>query len=247
MVTNPILKIKNGCFGYKKGNHNIEILKGVNLEFSIGDVVAVIGINGSGKSTLLRSISGLLTPLAGEIQIENDSTDNLLQVELAKKVSVALTEKIGGFNLTCYDAVAAGRLPYTNIFNKLNDDHKKIINQAIEVCGLQTHQQKLLPELSDGLFQKTMIAKCIAQQAPLMILDEPSAFLDYASKHELFLLLKKLAAEQHKCIIVSSHDLDLVLKYCTRIVLVKNSAAESVPINTVKDHPSFKELSGGFL
>ncbi len=123
----------------------------------------------------------------------------------------------------------------------------EVICKAISACGIIEHQHKLLSELSDGLFQKTMIAKSIAQQTPIMLLDEPSAFLDYASKHELFRLLKTLCADQKKCVIVSSHDLDLILKYCNKVLLVKDASATLIPTDLARGHEIFTELSGGYL
>ena len=247
MVNSNCIKINNASLGYKKGNQSIEILKNISLGFNASDFIGIVGLNGSGKSTLLKTLCGLLPPLGGSVFINEKSCLEQTTLELAKQISVVLTEKISGFNLTCYDAVAAGQLPYTNLFNTLTEENKKQINSAITVCGLVNHQHKLLNELSDGLFQKTMIAKCVAQQTPIMMLDEPSAFLDYASKHELFLLLKKFASEQQKCVLVSSHDLDLVLKYCTKLLLVANSSAELIDINEAITNPIFKELSGGYL
>jgi iron complex transport system ATP-binding protein len=247
MNNSSSIQIKNGSFGYKKNNREIEILKGINIETQPGDFIGIAGLNGSGKSTLLRSICGLLPILNGNVFVDEVPVNSISNNELAKKVAIVLTEKISGFNLTAFDAVAAGQLPYTNLFNKLEQENLDIINKAIETCGIKDHQNKLLSELSDGLFQKTMIAKCLAQQTAIMLLDEPSAFLDYASKHELFSLLKNLANEQKKCIMVSSHDLDLILKYCNKILLVKNSTVQLISISEAKENAIFKELSGGFL
>lgn len=241
------IKIKKASFGYKKNNKEIKILKEIDVESNSGDFIGIAGLNGSGKSTLLRSICGLLPILKGDVLIDEIPVNSISNNELAKKVAIVLTEKISGFNLTAFDAVAAGQLPYTNLFNKLEPENLDIINNAIETCGIKDHQNKLLSELSDGLFQKTMIAKCLAQQTPIMLLDEPSAFLDYASKHELFSLLKNLAGGQKKCIMVSSHDLDLILKYCSKILLVKNSTVQLIPVSEATKNPVFKELSGGYL
>lgn len=246
MVTN-YLKINTATLGYKKGNKNIEVLKNISLSFYASDFIGIVGLNGSGKSTLLKTLCGLLPPLSGSVLVNGKNSFEQSTLELAKQISLVLTEKISGFNLTCFDAVAAGQLPYTNLFNTLNQENLKHINNAITVCGLASHQHKLLNELSDGLFQKTMIAKCVAQQTPIMILDEPSAFLDFASKHDLFLLLKKFTTEQQKCILVSSHDLDLVLKYCTKLLLITNFSAELIGIEEALNNSVFKELSGGFL
>ncbi len=247
MVNTTGIKIINGTFGYKKGDHLIPILKQINLEINAGDFVGVVGLNGNGKSTLLRSICGLLPILGGEVLIEGENISSIQNNELAKKVSIVLTEKISGFNLTAYDAVAAGQLPYTNLFNQLQKSNLEIVNEAIEISGLREHQQKLLSELSDGLFQKTMIAKSIAQQTPIMLLDEPSAFLDFASKHRLFTLLKDLTVQKQKCVVVSSHDLEMVTKYCTKLVLVKEPSVQIISVKDARSNPVFEELTAGYL
>lgn len=239
--------LKDAALGYKKTNANIPVLKNIDLSFYPGDFVGVVGVNGVGKSTLLKSLCGLLPVLEGEIFIDQQPITELLLNELAKKIAIVLTEKIGGFNLTAYDAVAAGQMPYTNSFNRLEKENLLVINEAIKTCGLTTHQHKLLNELSDGLFQKTIIAKALAQQTPIMLLDEPSAFLDYASKHDLFILLKKLAKEENKCILVSSHDLDLLLKYCTKLLVISNTSIELISVLEAKTNTAFLEIGGGFI
>ena len=246
MVKNRI-KVIDAKLGYIKSNRPLQILNQINLEINTGDFVGVVGLNGSGKSTLLKSLCGLLPVLKGEILIDETLISAISGDELAKKVSIVLTEKISGFNLTSFDAVAAGQLPYTNLFNKLQKHNLEIIDEAIEICGIKEHRHKLLSELSDGLFQKTMIAKSIAQRTPVMLLDEPSAFLDYASKHQLFILLKSLTEQKQKCIVVSSHDLELILKYCNKILLVKDSSIELIPVEEALSHSTFQELSGGYL
>jgi len=138
-------------------------------------------------------------------------------------------------------------MPYTNSFNKLSNHNLEIIDEAIRICGIAEHQNKLLHELSDGLFQKTIIAKALAQQTPIMLLDEPSAFLDFASKHDLFLLLKKLTEEQQKCVLVSSHDLDLLLKYCTKLLVISNTGIELISVSEAKTNKAFHEIGGGFI
>ncbi|MCE3229957.1 MAG: putative iron(III) transporter, ATP-binding protein [Bacteroidetes bacterium] len=247
MDNKSCIKITGGVFGYRKNNKSIEILKNVETEFFEGDFIGLVGLNGSGKSTLMRSVCGLLTILNGEVFINGQTISSIPKTELAKKIAIVLTEKISGFNLTSFDAVAAGQIPYTNLFNKLEEQHLKIINEAIDICGLKDHHHKLLTELSDGLFQKTMIAKSIAQQTPIMLLDEPSAFLDYASKHELFILLRDLSTKQNKCVIVSSHDLDLLLKYCNKLLIVENSGVQLINVSEAKTNVAFNRLSAGYL
>ena len=247
MEKKECIVFKNATLGYKKSNQNITVLNNINLNFYTGELVGIVGVNGVGKSTLLKSISGLLPLLNGKILIDGKPVNDYVLNDLAKKIAIVLTEKIGGFNLTAYDAVAAGQMPYTNSFNRLEKENLHIIEVAIKTCGIQNHQHKLLNELSDGLFQKTIIAKALAQQTPVMLLDEPSAFLDYASKHELFLLLQKLSLDENKCILVSSHDLDLLLKYCTKLLVISESTIELIPVSEAKNNKAFLEIGGGFI
>lgn len=247
MEKTSCIVLKNATLGYKKSNADIPVLKNIDLNFYAGDFIGIVGLNGVGKSTLLKSLCGLLPVLGGELLIDERKIGDLLLKDLAKKIAIVLTEKIGGFNLTAYDAVAAGQMPYTNSFNRLAKEHLEIIDAAIKTCGISAHQHKLLNELSDGLFQKTIIAKALAQQTPIMLLDEPSAFLDYASKHDLFLLLKKLSTEENKCILVSSHDLDILLKYCSKLLIFSNNSIELIAIAEAKTNKAFLEIGGGFL
>lgn len=247
MEKKECIAFKNTSLGYKKNNTVISVLTDINLNFYAGDFVGIVGLNGVGKSTLLKSLCGLLPLLNGQLFIDEQPIINLSLNELAKKIAIVLTEKIGGFNLTAYDVVAAGQMPYTNSFNHLTAKNLTIIEEAITICGLTNHKYKLLNELSDGLFQKTIIAKSLAQQTPIMLLDEPSAFLDYASKHSLFLLLKQLTEEQNKCILVSSHDLDLLLKYCSKILLISNNNTELISVSEAKTNKLFIEIGGGFI
>lgn len=247
MQKTNFISLQNLSIGYKKAGGNISILKNIRLDFVAGDFIGVVGLNGIGKSTLLKTISGLLPPLAGDVVIDSKSVSDYALRELAKKVAIVLTEKIGGFNLTAFDAVAAGQIPYTDSFNRLEEKHISIVDAAMQATGISVHQYKLLNELSDGLFQKTMIAKALAQQTQGILLDEPTAFLDYASKHELFLLLKNLCEQEHKTILVSCHDLDLILKYCSRVLIISEGSAELMKVSEALNNPAFKKIAGGYL
>jgi iron complex transport system ATP-binding protein len=247
MKKKECISFKKTSLGYKKNNEVISVLTDINLSFYKGDFVGIVGLNGVGKSTLLKSLCGLLPLLGGQLLIDEQPILNYSLNELAKKIAIVLTEKIGGFNLTAYDVVAAGQMPYTNSFNRLGSKNSAIIEEAIATCGITNHKHKLLNELSDGLFQKTIIAKSLAQQTSIMLLDEPSAFLDYASKHDLFLLLKKLTNEQKKCVLVSSHDLDLLLKYCSKILVISDHRAELISSLDAKTNKAFLEIGGGFI
>lgn len=241
------IKITNATFGYRKSGKVLEILHDINMECNGGDFVGIVGLNGTGKSTLIKSICGLLPLLKGNVMIDGSPINDFSLNELARKVAIVLTEKIGGFNLTVFDAVAAGQMPYTDSFNRLTLKNKQAIESAIEACRMTPHKDTLLNELSDGMFQKAVIAKALAQETPVILLDEPSAFLDYASKHDLFRLLKKLADEDGKCVLISSHDLDLVLRYCNKLCVVSNGKTEIIDVTQAKQNINFMEIGGGFI
>lgn len=211
-----MIDIKHLEIGYKNKRETISVFKNINTTLNAGDLVGLMGDNGIGKSTLLKTITGNLVPLSGEILINSKSITGYSSQALAQLLSIVITEKIGGFNLTVWDVVSAGRTPYVNIFGKLSTEDEQIVMSSLEQLNLLPLKDKLIDELSDGQRQKVMIAKSLAQQTPIIILDEPTAFLDYTSKHHLFTALKKLCEEQGKLIIVSSHDLDLMKKYITK-------------------------------
>ena len=213
-----MIELKNLEIGYNTKNKNSSVYKNINLSVHAGDLVGLIGNNGVGKSTLLKTIMGNLQPLQGEIIINQKHSNQFSIQELAQHISIVITEKIGGFNLTVWDVVSSGRTPYINVFAKLTDADETIVNASLEQLNLTALKHNLIDELSDGQRQKVMIAKSLAQQTPIIILDEPTAFLDYNSKHQLFSVLQKLCIEQHKLIIVSSHDLDLMNQYVSKTV-----------------------------
>jgi iron complex transport system ATP-binding protein len=221
--------LKNLEIGYTTKRHTISVFKEISTQFNAGDLIGLMGDNGIGKSTLLKTITGNLKPLHGEVILDSKNVLNYSAQELSRQLSIVVTEKLGGFNLTVWDIVASGRTPYINVFGKLSLEDEKIVSQSIELMKLNSLKHKLIDELSDGQRQKVMIAKSLAQQTPVIILDEPTAFLDYTSKHHLFSILKQLCVEQQKLIIVSSHDLDLMKQYITKsITLQENNVIETL-------------------
>ena len=208
--------------GYNTKNKKSSVYKNINLNVHAGDLVGLIGNNGVGKSTLLKTIIGNLQPLCGDIIINQKQSNQYSIQELAQHMSIVITEKIGGFNLTAWDVVSSGRTPYINVFAKLTEADEAIINASFEQLHIMKLKHTLIDELSDGQRQKVMIAKSLAQQTPIIILDEPTAFLDYNSKHQLFSILQKLCIEQQKLIMVSSHDLDLMKQYVSKTVELRD-------------------------
>ena len=213
--------------GYKNKRETISVFKNINAALNAGDLVGLMGDNGIGKSTLLKTITGNLKPLSGKIVINSKNITDYSPQALAQLLSIVVTEKIGGFNLTVWDVIATGRIPYINVFGKLSSEDERIVTSSMEQLNLITLKDKLIDELSDGQRQKVMIAKSLAQQTPIIVLDEPTAFLDYTSKHQLFVTLKNLCEEQKKLIIVSSHDLDLMKPYINRsMTMAENNSID---------------------
>ena len=213
-----MIDIKQLEIGYIDKRKNISVFKNINLTLSAGNLIGLMGDNGIGKSTFLKTITGNLAPLSGEIVLNSKPISNYSAQQLAQLLSIVITEKVGGFNLTVWDVVASGRTPYISIFGKLTAEDEGIVNSSLQQLNLEPLKYKLIDALSDGQRQKVMTAKSLAQQTPIIVLDEPTAFLDYTSKHLLFETLKKLCEEQNKLIIVSSHDIDLMKQYITKSI-----------------------------
>lgn len=207
--------------GYSPNHGSKTVLSGVNASFEKGSLIALAGNNGTGKSTLLKTMAGVLKPLMGKMLLNGKDISAYLNHDISKLISVVLTEKVGGFNLTVFDVVASGRIPYLGAFGNLKDEDVRIIEDNLDLIGIKNLSDVLYEELSDGQKQKVLIAKSLAQQTPIILMDEPTAFLDYESRHRLFDLLRQLVKEQQKTIIVSSHDLDILLRSADKVLYLK--------------------------
>lgn len=190
-----------------------------------GKLTCLIGRNGLGKSTLLRTLAGFQPPLSGNMtlyaggrQYDLATTD---KPTLARLVSVVLTERVDIGNMTAAGIVAMGRMPYTNFFGTLRSSDHDIVVQALRMVGMETLAQRDIGTLSDGERQKIMIARALAQQTPVMLLDEPTAFLDYPSKVETMRLLATLANNMNKVVVASTHDLDIALRTTDRLLTIE--------------------------
>ena len=195
----------------KKGRKKI-VHEQLNLKLRNGEVTCLLGLNGAGKSTLLRTLCGFQPPLSGTIYLQGKPLDSYPQRKLSQMVGVVLTEKTNVGNLTVHELVSLGRYPYSGFFGQLKANDLSVIEQSIEAVGISHKTDCNVAELSDGERQKAMIAKALAQQCPIIILDEPTAFLDVTSRIEIMTLLHKLAREQNKAILLSTHDLDLAIQ-----------------------------------
>ena len=188
------------------------------------DRIALTGKNGAGKSTLLRTLSGFLPPLSGKIEIMGKPLKAYRETDLAKVIGVVLTERNNLQNMTVEELVGMGRSPYTGFWGRLRAEDKAKVAQAIDLVGIASLADRLVQTLSDGERQKVMIAKALAQETPIIFLDEPTAFLDYPSKVEILNLLHRLSSEAGKTIFLSTHDLELALRVADRVWLMKKGA-----------------------
>ena len=211
-----ILKSYSLSIGY----NNKAVVSDINVTLNEGDIIALVGPNGAGKSTLFKTFSTHIKPVGGKIELFGKDLQTYSPKERAKLLGIVLTERPDDMFLKVFDVVAAGRYPYTGMFGKLSEKDKNEIKVSLELVGVNNLIDSVFDTLSDGEKQKVMIAKAIAQNTPIIMLDEPTAFLDYPSKIELFSLLKKLAKEQKKAILFSSHDLELLLRYTDNLWII---------------------------
>lgn len=214
------IETHNLAIGYRlrRGACNV-VHQRLDLELKEGALTCLLGLNGAGKSTLLRTLCGLQPALGGEINISGRNLQTYSQSELSRILGVVLTERTNAGGITVYEMVSLGRYPHTGFFGQLNGTDHDIVKSAIAAVGLTTKEGSHVSELSDGERQKAFIAKALAQECPIIILDEPTAFLDVASRIEILALLKNLAAVQHKTILLSTHDLDSALQMADELWL----------------------------
>lgn len=218
----PALSLENLLIGYRQGRRKNTLGGSISCNVSGGQLVSLMGRNGSGKSTLLRTIAGLQEPLGGRIRIGGKFIEDFARQEMARMLGFVSTEVVRVEGLKVRDLVAMGRYPHTGWFGSLSDEDRDRIGEAIELTSLETLAERDLDELSDGERQRAMIARTLAQDTDIMILDEPTAFLDLAHKHEITSLLGRLVAEHGRTIIFSSHDLQLCLRTADRIWLMSD-------------------------
>ncbi|MFP9098645.1 ABC transporter ATP-binding protein [Flavobacterium sp. RHBU_24] len=220
MENTPVILSANISIGYG-GKKPVTVADNLSLALKKGTLTALIGANGIGKSTLLRTLSGLQKPLKGEVLIGNKNLSSYSRSALAQQLSLVLTESPNAGNLTVFELVSLGRQPYTNWLGSLTPNDIAKINQALALTQTQHLADKKYFEISDGQLQNVMIARALAQDTPVIILDEPTTHLDLPHKIRLIKLLKKLAAEENKCILFSTHDLDLALQMADELVIMK--------------------------
>jgi len=215
-----ILILDSLAIGYNPGDKNEKILiRGLKLSILKGEMVALVGANGIGKSTLLRTISGLQRAAMGEIILWGRKLEEYSRNELARKISFVFTGLSGVFNMSVFELVALGRFPHTNWLGRLTGHDREIIESSIDSVGLTGHTASNIGELSDGERQRAMIARALAQDTELILLDEPTAFLDLPNRYELVKLLRKLSVEKEKSVVFSTHDIDIAIREADKVWL----------------------------
>ena len=210
------------------------IIRESSAQLGRGELCALIGRNGTGKSTLLRAIIGLLKTSVGRIVIDGEDVTMLADDAKARLISFVSTERVRVANLLCEDVVATGRAPYTNWIGRIQEQDRKIVAEALRTVGMESFAGRSIDTLSDGECQRIMIARALAQQTPIILLDEPTAFLDIPARFELCRLLRRLAQEQQKCILFSTHDIDAALPACDSALIIEEGEISKVAIEQAK-------------
>lgn len=216
----PTIQIESLSTGYRSKNNVTVVAHDINATINGGELTCLLGPNGAGKSTLLRTLSAFLPPVKGEITIMGRNLRDFSDRELAKTIGVVLTEKTDLRNMTVEDLIGLGRSPYTGFWGTLHKQDREIVDRAIEMVGIEPLRGRMIHTLSDGERQKVMIAKALAQETPVIFLDEPTAFLDFPSKVEIMQLLHNLSRTTGKTIFLSTHDLELALQISDTIWLL---------------------------
>lgn len=235
MQSNSLI-LNNLTIGYKK----MPVLSAVSAAIEGSQLVLLCGKNGSGKSTLMKSMLGLLKPMSGEIKINGFAPYPMSIAKKAALVSYVAAKPVNINNITVREIAETGRAPYTSWNHSMSPTDNKIVEQSLEYLQIEHIQYKNIDEVSDGERQKTMIARALAQDTPYLLLDEPTAFLDYPSKTELIRILIRLSKEFSKTVVLTSHDLDLLIPVSDRLWFCNNGEVISGSSADLHKNPSFR-------
>lgn len=240
------LKARDLSIGYRKRKQEKLVREGLQLKLRSSELLCLMGPNGSGKSTLLRTLAGIQAPLSGEVLVADQQLHQLSQVERARHISLVLTESISAGNMSVLELVVLGRYPHTGWGGRLSGKDQEIVQQALQDLGIAELADRKLYELSDGQRQKALIARALAQDGQLIILDEPTAHLDLINRLQIMRLLKNLALIRRKAIVVATHELDLALQSADRLWLLGQEGmglSEGAPEDLVLDGSLAKAFS----
>jgi len=252
-----ILKTENLSIGYKSKKSSTIIASNININLKKGELVGLVGANGIGKSTLLRSLTQVQEAIDGSITLNNRNLSEYQPIELAKSLSLVLTEQITSKNLTVFELVALGRQPYTNWIGNLSKLDTLKVNTSLSQANITDLKDRKCFELSDGQLQKVMIARALAQDTDVIVLDEPTTHLDMYHKAYVLKLLQRLVKDTGKTILFSSHEIDLAIQLCDKmIVMTIDNVVSDSPCNLIsngtfeslfpKDLIAFDEKTGSF-
>ena len=238
------IRLEQLSIGY---GHGRTIAKGLNATIAEGRLTCLIGDNGIGKSTLLRTLSGFLPPMGGKVWLGNRELGSLSQRERARLVGIVLTQRPDAEGLTVHDLVGMGRSPYTGFWGNLSARDETVVRQSLNEAGATTLSDRRMGTLSDGECQKVMIARVLAQETPVILLDEPTAFLDFRSRIATLQLLARLAHTMGKTILLSTHDLELAAELADTLLLLSPDGLRAVAPTRVREdirqriHPEEKQ------
>ena len=225
-----MIELQHFSIGYKENS----LLHEVNATIKKGQLTALIGRNGTGKSTLLRAIAGLNRCYSGKIILDGHDIACMKTEDMAKTLAVVTTERTRIANLRCEDVVAIGRAPYTNWIGKMQEVDKEIVMRSLASVGMEAYAERTMDKMSDGECQRIMIARALAQDTPIILLDEPTSFLDMPNRYELCTLLARLAHEENKCILFSTHELDIALSLADAIALIDPPQLSYMPTEEMR-------------
>ena len=233
MKNEAVVELRNLTTGYTNKHKVRVVAENLNAEILSGELTCLLGANGSGKSTLLKTLSAFLPAISGDVMIKGRKLEDYSSKRLARQIGVVLTERCSIRNISVGELVGMGRSPYTGFWGRLSKKDMEIVDEALDFVKITALKNRMVHTLSDGERQKVMIAKALAQQTPIIFLDEPTAFLDYPSKVEIMQLLYNLSKETNRTVFLSTHDLELALQIADKVWLMKKN--EGVSIGTPED------------
>lgn len=225
-----MIELRDFSIGYGQR----QLLEDVRVTIPSRNLTALIGRNGTGKSTLLRAVAGLNRNYSGHIEIDGKDIRSVAPDEMARMMALVTTERVRVAALKCEDVVAIGRAPYTNWMGRLQEQDREIVAESLKAVGMEAYARRTMDRMSDGECQRVMIARALAQDTPVMLLDEPTSFLDLPNRYELCTLLAKLAHEQGKCILFSTHELDIALTLSDSIALIDPPHLHCLPTDEMR-------------
>jgi iron complex transport system ATP-binding protein len=217
-----LLHVHDLTIGYRDPGGDDILSANINFQLRSGELVCLIGPNGAGKSTLLRTLTGLHKRMAGSIYLSGKELHDYSPHQLAQHISVVLTEPIIIHNMTAYEVVALGRHPFTNWLGHLTENDHRVVQSALDAMDAAALAHRQINQLSDGERQKIMVARALAQEPKIMVLDEPTAFLDFPNRVEILSMLRQLATQHRQSILLSTHDLNLALNIADNVLMIDN-------------------------